>query len=198
MKNLPAIKPVQRRRIHYIVKGNKRGASRFLYDQGYEPPRNSRHLYQAITELIAKDGKPAIQKLIKHHPDAKLILKLHTSLDQKAKEPQKEESFVYMPDFTEADDQYSNFTGQETPEDLLRKLRNSTQEELKKYYETITKKANESPDDKPVSERVQMVWNELRGRGKTENPRGFVLNKESITAMGLCLALGILIGTAIK
>lgn len=54
--------------------GNPSGAKQLLFDEGYEVPNNLSDLVQAIKELVRKQGKPIIQKLLRIHPERELIL----------------------------------------------------------------------------------------------------------------------------
>ena len=199
-------------RIAYIVYGNPDGARKFLFDQGYHPPKNIHDLVKATKELVKNQGKSIVPHLLTIHPEKDLILKLN-----QPESNQKEDSFCgacgsssFNPEsnFCGAFGN-SNFGGDSNLDvgDYIDQLVDMTTSQLEKHYQEVLAASNKKPEDLSLMEEVQLVWNELRQRKLSaesptkEEPKGkdrFSVSKDGLVILGLTLVAGVLIGSSIK
>lgn len=199
-------------RIAYIVYGNPDGARKFLFDQGYHPPKNIHDLVHATKELVKTKGKIIVPLLLNVHPEKELILKLNQPQNK-----QGEDSFCgacgsssFNPEsnFCGACGS-SNFSGDSSLDvgDYIDQLVDMTTSQLEKHYQEVLAASNKKPEDLSLMEEVQLVWNELRQRKlNAEIPKQevakdkdrFTVSKDGVVILGLTLAAGVLIGSSIK
>jgi len=199
-------------RIAYIVYGNPDGARKFLFDQGYHPPKNIHDLVHATKELVKTKGKTIVPLLLNVHPEKELILKLNQPQNN-----QREDSFCgacgsssFNPEsnFCGACGS-SNFSGDSSLDvgDYIDQLVDMTTSQLEKHYQEVLAASNKKPEDLSLMEEVQLVWNELRQRKlNAEIPKQevakdkdrFTVSKDGVVILGLTLAAGVLIGSSIK
>ena len=199
-------------RIAYIVYGNPDGARKFLFDQGYHPPKSIHDLVKATKELVKTEGKSIVPKLLTIHPEKDLILELNQPL-----ESTKEDSYCgscgsssFNPEsnFCGACGN-SNFGGESNLDvgDYIDQMVDMTTSQLEKHYQEVLAASNKKPEDLSLMEEVQLVWNELRQRKlNAEIPKQevakdkdrFTVSKDGVVILGLTLAAGVLIGSSIK
>ena len=61
-------------KIDYIVYNNPENAAHLLGSFNHRPAKNLKQLARAVRELIKVEGRPAIEALVKIHPDRAAIL----------------------------------------------------------------------------------------------------------------------------
>lgn len=199
-------------RIAYIVYGNPDGARKFLFDQGYHPPKNIHDLVHATKELVKTKGKTIVPLLLNVHPEKELILKLNQPQNN-----QREDSFCgscgsssFNPEsnFCGACGN-SNFGGDSSLDvgDYIDQMVDMTTSQLEKHYQEVLAASNKKPEDLSLMEEVQLVWNELKQRKLnaeipkkevTKDKDRFTVSKDGVVILGLTLAAGVLIGSSIK
>ena len=206
MKHTKRNTPLAQNRIDYIVFHNKDEAAKLLYNYGFEPPKSPQHLVTAIKELVQKKGRKVIKELIQIHPDKSVILKLNLP---------KEDNFCGACNNNSYNDEqnycascgHSNYTGSGDEATFLSQLNTYNDTELEKYYQGLVDKSNKEPDNKILSQEVQMVWNELRNRKEIskkeedqpkESSEDFRITKKELLLLGAVFVAGALVGHGIK
>lgn len=199
-------------RIAYIVYGNPDGARKFLFDQGYHPPKNIHDLVHATKELVKTKGKTIVPLLLNVHPEKELILKLNQPQNKHGEDSFcgacGSSSFNPESNFCGACGS-SNFSGDSSLDvgDYIDQLVDMTTSQLEKHYQEVLAASNKKPEDLSLMEEVQLVWNELRQRKlNAEIPKQevakdkdrFTVSKDGVVILGLTLAAGVLIGSSIK
>jgi len=182
-------------RIDYIVYGNPKGVRSLIYQEGYEVPKNLSELSQATKLLVQKRGKNFIQKLVQIHPDKKIILQL-----SKGKKDCGCRACGYL-----------SYTGSSDKNDFLDRLETMNLNELEKYYRNLNRESRAKPNDRNLEEEVRLVWEEIRQRKRSEifessnnhlaskeaKSGRFKLANDTLIALALTLAAGVLIGTSL-
>lgn len=187
--------------IDYIVYHNPDSVGKFLYECGYEVPKNTHSLVKVIKELIQKEGKPIISELLKLHPDKKAIL----SVSKRQKKPCNacgNDNYFDEDNFCGACG-HSNYNGSGDEDSFLDQFTDKTDTELQRYYDKIVKKSNADPEDQKLAQEVQLVWNEIRqrktqedGSEKSQTLWELISNNNEVLVMGLIFIAGYLVGNA--
>jgi uncharacterized protein YecT (DUF1311 family) len=193
-------------RIDYIVYHNPDDAAKLLFNYGFEAPEDPSHLTEAIKELTRKKGRKVIKELLQLHPDKEAILKLNEPAEDSFCGACSNDSYNTESNFCKACG-HSNYSGTGDEDGFLNQFESYSDKELERYYQTIVKRSNASPDDKNLAQEVQMVWNEVRMRKetkkkeeepkpKTSNP--FSVTREELLLFGVVFIAGALVGHGLK
>ncbi|UII32186.1 hypothetical protein LVD17_28275 [Fulvivirga ulvae] len=190
-------------RIDYIVRGNTPGVLKLIRDYGYAVPRRSEHLAGVVRQLIREHGRPAVRKLLRHHPDRKLLLGIAGT---------SEDHYCSYCGSTSEDSYcgcaHSNYdTAVKEP---LAGIRDMSTDELEKLYRQLLVKSNANPADKSLAADLQTAWAELRNKlsskgtdavamqDKEERKTDGVNTRELLLIFGLALTAGVLVGVSLK
>lgn len=187
-------------RIEYIVYSHPDKVESLIEGYGYEAPEDLEELVETMKFLIRKYKKKAVIDLLKIHPDRKALLSL---------EEPKEDNFCSACANQNYNGEehscgcggHSNYTGSRT--DFIAQLQEMGETELEEHYAKLLDKSNQNPNDKKLSEELQLVWNRFRNIKKTEasekterilHPLEFQ-RSAFYTLLGVSLVIGVVIGT---
>lgn len=193
-------------RIDYIVYHNSGEVSNLLEQYGFEAPENPKHLAEAIKELSRKKGRKVIKELVNLHPDKDVILKLNQPKEDSFCGACSNDSYNTESNFC-ASCGHSNYAGSGNEDSFLSQFESYKDKELERYYQTIIKKSNSSPEDKNLAQEVQMVWNEIRTRKlalkkedeqKPSVSKSFSITKDEMILFGVVFIAGALVGHGLK
>ncbi len=190
--------------IDYIVLSNPDPIRKIIFDCGYEVPEDLHTLVKATKELIQKNGKSVISEVLQHHPDKKAILALNT------KEKKKPCNSCNNTNYNSEDNfcgvcGHSNYNGSGDEDSFLDQFSDTSDKEVKSYYDRIVKKSNANPEDQKLASEVQMVWNEMRQRKGIESDKdskptflesqkASVVGKDEIVLLSVVFIAGYLVG----
>ena len=206
MKNQIHINSLGQNRIDYIVYHNPDKVSNLLYQYGFEPPKDQKHLAEAVKELARNKGRKVIKELIQLHPDKDAILKLSESQEDSFCGACSNDSYNNESNFCSSCG-HSNYSGSGDEDNFLNQFGGYKDKELERYYQGIVKRSNADPENKNLAQEVQMVWNELRTRKealkkeeepKTEKPKSFGVTKDDLILFGVVFIAGALVGHGLK
>ena len=205
MQQKTTVQPIGR--IDYIVRGNTPGVLKLIRGYGYAVPRRSEHLPGVVRQVIREHGRPAIRKLLRHHPDRKLILQIAGT---------SEDNYCNYCGGGTSEDSYcgscahSNYDTPAATDSLSGKVRDMSADDLEKLYRQLLVKANANPADKSLAADLQTAWAELRNKlsakgtdapeaqeNKEDKNEG-VNNRELLLIFGLALTAGVLVGVSLK
>ena len=157
-------KRLAQNKIDYIVYNNVENAASLLDSFNYRPVKNPKHLARAIRELVKVEGRPAIEALVKIHPDRAAILKTAN------RELEKQESKCGICEQAISTNEQvcstcavsfqPEFDGFTTKQSVSEKDSN----QLKADLEVMMKAYRQKPEDQQLAVAIQQTWNELRGR----------------------------------
>ena len=166
-------------RIDYIVYHNSSAVRRLIYKAGYQPPQSLEDLAGAVKALIRKQGKPVIEKLLKLHPDRKVL------------NPQKSCSCKTC--------QGDQKNGKPPASQKVEQL---SDEELIAYRGDLQNRLEADPANEELQVRLRLARAELLLRRKEEQNeitpskrKRFGAASDLIIALSLTLLAGVLIGT---
>ncbi|WP_281989722.1 hypothetical protein [Aquimarina aggregata] len=190
--------------IDYIVLSNPEPIRKIIFDCGYEVPENLHTLVKATKELIQKNGKSIISEVLQHHPDKKAILALNTKEKKKPCNSCNNTNYNSEDNFCGACG-HSNYNGSGDEDSFLDQFSDTSDKEVKSYYDRIVKKSNANPEDQKLASEVQMVWNEMRERKGVESDKdskptilesqkASVLGKDELVLLSVVFIAGYLVG----
>ncbi len=204
MKSLPS-PAIPQNRIDYMVLHNEDAVRRLIFEQGFEPPKDATELVLTTKELIRKNGKDVIKKLLALHPDKKAILELNTPIKTTSCNACNKSGYNIEDNFCGGCG-HSNYIGSGDEDSFLEQFSDTPDKKLEKYYTTAVKKSNAAPDSKNLAAEVQMIWNELRLRrerkqksnDKSDLPISGIAIGDRYVLMGLLFVAGVLVGSSFK
>ncbi|MBL6444672.1 hypothetical protein JMN32_00020 [Fulvivirga sp. 29W222] len=203
MQQKTTVRPIGR--IDYIVRGNTPGVLRLIRNYGYAVPKRPEHLAGVVRQVIREHGRPAVRKLLRYHPDRKLLLGIAGT---------SEDHYCSYCSSTSEDSYcgcvHSNYDTPETKDSLSDKIRDMSADELEKFYRQLLSQSNANPTDKTLADELQTVWAELRtklsaksndipeSRTDKENKNDGINRRELLLIFGLALTAGVLVGVSLK
>ncbi|MEL7425996.1 MAG: hypothetical protein AAFN81_23590 [Bacteroidota bacterium] len=167
-------------RIDYIVYHNSSAVRRLIYQAGYQPPQSLEDLAGAVKALIRKQGRPFIEKLLKLHPDRKVL------------NPQKDCSCKAC-----QGDQKNNKPS------AIQKVEQLSDEALIALRGALQNQLEADPANEALQVRLRLARAELLLRRKEEEGtpskrKRFGAASDLVIALSLTLLAGVLIGTNLK
>lgn len=161
-------------RINYIVQENPLGVSQILSAEGFDPSTDLNTLIQQTKQWIQEDGKKAIIKLLKIHPEKEAILSANKEEFDSFSGCGCKDSFDGS-----ACGCKSSFDGSACPcqgtssysKEYDQKLEKMSKKELNQHYKELKQLLKQFPEDKELREEMETVWERLSiQKTKKEKP----------------------------
>ena len=156
-------------RINYIVQENPSGVSQTLVAEGFNPSTDVNTLIQQTKQWIQQDGKAAVVKLLKVHPEKDAILSANkpayenfggcgckSSFDGSA--CACKDSFDGSPCPCQGKSSYN--------QEYDKKLEKMSKKELHQHYKELKRLLKQFPEDKELREEIEIVWEQLNYQKK--------------------------------
>jgi len=159
-------------RINYIVQENPKGVSETLLAEGMKPSTDLNLLTQQTKQWIQKEGKTAIVKLLKVHPEKDAILSANQTAFDNFSGCGCKSSF----DGSSCGCK-SSFDGSACPcsakssysaEDK-RELGRMDEKELQLHYKELKRLLKQFPEDEELRQEIELVWDYIGSKPKSES-----------------------------
>lgn len=155
-------------RINYIVQENPAGVSQALSAEGINPSSDLNKLIQQTKQWVQKDGKTAIVKLLKVHPEKDAILSANQASFDNFSGCGCKSSFDGS-----ACGCKSSFDGSTCPcqskssynKEYNEELKGMSDKELLQHYKELKRLLKQFPDDEELRQEVETVWEYLGNKG---------------------------------
>jgi hypothetical protein len=141
-------------KIEYIVNSNPKMVAEMLAKAGFSVQDDLHELIEATKEWVRLDGKHAITKLIKAHPDTKLILQTNIQ--------KEEDSFCGCEaSFSGGCGCQSSYSGELSELDLKEELGQLNYPELKDRYMELKDLLSINPENLGLKQELEATWSML-------------------------------------
>jgi hypothetical protein len=137
-------------RINYIVQENPKGVSETLLTEGISPSSDLEVLTNQTKQWIQKNGKTAVVKLLKVHPEKNAILSANQLEYDNYGGCGCKSSFDGSPCPCSSKSSFS--------EDNLSELKKMSKQELQAHYQDLKALLKQFPDDEQLLEEAKAAW----------------------------------------